>query len=134
MRKADLYDANGRFLRTLGEDEGNYIVKDGESIRVPLNMLDSVQRDIMQHALTPRGPMRAPGFVQVSDSDYESREQRFLDHKQRLSDAWKHPPALNPSDGTVKPEAAKQPTVASDADTAYERRNAALELAWRGGA
>lgn len=75
MRKADLYDANGRFLRTLGEDEDNYIVKDGESIRVPLNMLDSVQRDIMQHALTPREPMRAPGYVQVADSDYGRQEQ-----------------------------------------------------------
>lgn len=128
MRKADLYDANGRFLRTLGEDEDNYVVKDGESIRVPL--LDSVQRDIMEHALTPREPMRAPGYVQVADSDYESREQRRHDHKQRLSDAWKHPPALDAVRQDAKPVASTL-NAADAREDAYDRRDRQLTDAWR---
>lgn len=131
MRNGDLYDANGRFVRTLGDDEENYVVKDGESVRVPLSMMDSVQRDIMQHALTPREPMRAPGYVQISDGDYDERERRFFDHKQRLSDAWKHAPALDASRQAAKPYVPSALNPADARDAALDKRDAELTEAWR---
>lgn len=127
MTKRDLYK-DGSFLRTLNDDEDDYIVKDGEHVRVPLNMMDSMQRLVMQNSLIPTAPRSAPGYI--ADADYEERSQRFYDRKQQIADAWKQTPPLAPAATTAKP-ADHQP-VTHDADAAYDRRNAALERAYLG--
>jgi hypothetical protein len=132
MTKRNLYK-NGSFLRTLTDDDDSYILKDGESIRVPLNMMDSVQRVVLQDSLTPTEPRSAPGYIQMADSEYEDRELRHFDRKQRLSDAWKQTPPLAPAINPVK-SADNQPPLMNEAEAAYDRRNAALERAYLGGA
>lgn len=129
MTKRKAYDASGRFLRFL-EDED--IIRDGEVLRVEMTALDgmdTMQRLVMQDSLPPTAPRSAPGYV--VDSVYEDRSQRFFDRKQQIADAWKQTPPLAPVVNGVKPAAQ---TVTHDADAAYERRNAGLERAYMGGA
>jgi hypothetical protein len=128
MRKGDLYDASGRFLRTLTDGEENYIVKDGESLRFPMSMMDSMdplQRAILQDSMTPSAPLHAPGQVRIADSEIERRETLVANDKARLSDAWKNPPVIEP----VKP--AITPGAIDARESAYDRRDSALTNAWR---
>lgn len=125
-RKARVYDANGNFLRELQDGE---ILKDGESIRLELTMLDgmdSMQRLVVQDSMTP-APLHAPGYV--TDSNHDARAERFFDQKKKLADAWKDAPSAGPAVDPAKPAAA-QPQAVRDANDAYERRNAALEKAY----
>lgn len=126
-RKARVYDANGNFLRELQDGE---ILKDGESIRLELTMLDgmdSMQRLVVQDSMTPQTPLHAPGYV--TDSNYDARAERFFDQKKRLADAWKAAPSAAPALDPAK-SAMAQPQAVRDANDAYARRNAALEKAY----
>lgn len=127
MKNGDLYDASGRFVRTLLDSEENYILKDGESLRFPMTMMDSMdplQRAMLQDSLTPSAPLHAPGQVRIADSEIERRETLVANDKARLSDAWKNPPAVEP----VKPAITSG---AIDARDALIRRDHALTNAWR---
>jgi len=131
-KKHKIYDANGRFLRVAGESE---IVQDGEVLRVEISAMDGLhlmQRLVVQDSLTPQTPRHSPGYV--ADSDHDGRAQRFFERKQQLADAWKQAPPLAVAADPVKPPAGHQPKLTGDADAAWERRNAALERAYLGGA
>lgn len=129
MTKCNVYDANGQFLRVLGEDE---IIKDGETVRVEsftmnvMDSLDPVQRAFMQDSMTPNNPLHRPGQVTSADGDVARRQTLVANSIARLSDAWKTPPAV---------ELPTKPAIAPGAidarDAAYDRRDNALTNAWR---
>lgn len=128
MRTGDLYDASGRFLRTLTDGEENYIMKDGESLRFPMTMMDSMdplQRAMLQDSATPIATLHRPGYVPMADSEAMRRDAMFTKSNARLSDAWKNPPAVELT----------KPAIISDAfdarDAALIRRDHALTNAWR---
>ncbi len=128
MKKGDLYDASGRFLRTLTDGEENYLLKDGESLRFPMTMMDSLdplQRAMLQDSATPNSPMHRPGQVPMADSEAIRRQTMVERHNARLEDAYKNLPAVEP----VKP--AITPGAIDARDTAYDRRDNALTNAWR---
>ena len=122
---------DGQFIRTLDEDE-DYIVKDKESIRASLNMIDSVdpvQRYGMQMSATPPAPMHRPGHVRVGDTDYEQRQNALYDRDEKLSNAWRDPDA--PKAQETRDAGTHQSGTRAAADAAWERRNQLLEGAWR---
>lgn len=127
---------DGKFVRYLDDSE-NYYCRDKESIHVSMEFmdgLDPMQRLVVQDSMTPSAPRHAPGYVvQLSDSEQDDRAQRYYDRKQQLADAWKSAPPLAAASEPAKPAVHQQPLTA-DADAAYERRNAALERAYLGGA
>jgi hypothetical protein len=127
MSKANLYDANGRFVRTL-EDGEEYIAKPGERLSFSYSMMDSMQP--LEDNAKPHVPLHAPGYVSVADAEYQRREAMIADGKARLSSAWKNPPALDSSLAPAKPKINDTPDV-RDADTAWARRNEVLQGAWR---
>jgi hypothetical protein len=127
MRKAEMYDKDGNLI-------DNQIVPDGGRLRVPQMMMDAATIDIAE--ITRRAmadqqqPLHAPGFVPVSltDAEIESKEMKRDARKAALSNAWKNPPAIDPT-LAKKDEAAP----ATDSEARYLARDRRLENAWRQG-
>jgi hypothetical protein len=68
------------------------IVRDGERVRVPLWLMDSLQRSVRAHAVQdgfgkPAG--QRPGFVYVAGLDNAPCRDAYEGYEQFLSDAWK---------------------------------------------
>lgn len=123
MMKQTLY-RNGTYVRDIADDE-DYVAKDGETIRTNGMMFMDGKSD-----LTLDGALHAPGYVTLADEEALRRQTMLANDKARLSAAWKNPPALDSSLAPAKPAISEQP-VTRDADVAYDRRNRALEGAWR---
>jgi hypothetical protein len=119
-------------------DDDDKVVKDGQSVRVSMVMMDSfdsIQRAVFAAHQVKRNEafdakMRnSPGFVEVTDEERAATAKVLADRDARLSNAWKHP---NPTVDAAPP-AKTDATQANDAESAYEARRHRLENAWRGG-
>lgn len=135
MKKTAQLYRHGKFVRDLDPDS-KYVAADGESITFGgiqfMDSMDPHQRAMLQDAATPSAPLHAPGYVSMADTEYQRRETMIADGKARLSSAWKDPPALDPVLTGVKSATITQPSTGDAADSAWERRNAALERAYLG--
>jgi hypothetical protein len=103
------------------EDEDDDILKDGESLKVPINFMDSVQRSIADgfDADNHRPGWRVPDHIRDQDKvvadAYEERNRWMRDaHK---------PAAATGSFGPVAKRPASLADARAAADAAYEERN-----------
>lgn len=106
--------------------DGTEIAEDGESVRVSMLMMDSMQRAVAQGKPkgtihdglgNPAGHKPRYVFAPPSPSD-EVRSETYRDYEHRLTDAWR---------GTVEGGSA-----AHDRSAPYEAYKERLSNAWRG--
>ena len=125
--KAEMYDAQGNLI-------SSNIMPDGGRVFVKMTMMDAAPdiAAITLAAMTDAGvgALHKPGMLvvdgiqaQIAAAEREVRRDLRLE---RLSDAWRTPPAAE-----VKKDAAA-PTV--DLDALHAARNARLADAWKGAA
>lgn len=120
--QAEIIDKDGR--RRLATKGG--MLKDGETLRVPFEMMDAQQREIAQEArrLVDAASHR-PGF---RGSASTAAADAYSDAGRTLCDAWRNP------------DAAPQPTVTERQPTgdarqsAFEAEGARVRDAWRSAA
>ena len=132
------------------DDEGDDILKDGESLHVPIYLLDSVQREIATHYARRAQVVDAigrpcgnrPGHAFVSNSNMrdaaldalDARDEAFAELEKRSAAAWRTNAAVaqtNAASGSSFEAAKLSPTDARDSAFAeLEKRSA---NAWRGG-
>jgi hypothetical protein len=110
-------------------EEDDYIIQDGEGVRIPMYAMDSLQRTLA--ANMPPVPsvaldalaLHRPGFRSGPDAAEQRRHEAADSRKAILSDAWRH-------GDTPKPAVAAG--VATDAAaTTHAKRAAFLESQWR---
>lgn len=116
-------------LNETTDDDG--VIKDGQTVRVRMNMMDSaldtVQRAIIAAqsvADTSSTAGYRPGSLPLTDTDRASREERYSRRDQKLRDAYKNAPPLEPSQ-------AKTAIVPATSAERYAARDARLENAWK---
>jgi hypothetical protein len=86
-------------MRKLNDDDfdENGVLKDGRSIRVPMMMMDAVQRGVAQLHDGRGGPVgHRPGFAVTTDATaLDAKEEAYADYHADLVSAWKRdsPPA-----------------------------------------
>ena len=127
-----IYDKHGNKLEdeTIVPDGGRVVVKHGDSIRVPVLLMDAapdvaaITRKALADAERSQAAMHRPGSVALTDADRDAREKALAARDARLVGAWKNPPTLDTA-GTAKPA----PTTPSG--DAADRRDARLRDAWR---
>ena len=107
-------------LNELEDDKD--VLKDGQSMRVPMFMMDSLSRVVVADTASTVG--HKPGSLPITDADRASREEIYARRDQKMTDAWKNPSPLDPS------QSKKAITPAPSADR-YAARDARLEAAWR---
>ena len=119
----------------------NGVLKDGHSYRVPMKMLDSLQKEIHDHTAAFRkvriidAPLHQPGFVRTSRPVAE-RHAIFDGYDVRVSNAWKNPPTSRK--GVSGSQAAESDRQGSGRDAkdakqaAYAAYEAYIANAWRG--
>jgi len=130
------------------DDEGDDILKDGESLHVPIYLLDSVQREIATHYARraqvvdaigrPCGNRPGHAFVSTSsglqDAAIDTRDIAYAELEKRSAAAWRTNVAVaqtNAASGSSFEAAKLSPTDARDSAFAeLEKRSA---NAWRGG-
>lgn len=72
------------------DDDKSKVVKDGESIRTSMLLMDSVQREVVTHTVTQDAlAIHKRGYVQLSDSERVRRQSLYDAYDRRISDAWK---------------------------------------------
>jgi hypothetical protein len=116
-------------FRIIEDDEEGRILKDGERLRVPMLLMDSLQRDIANN--TRPAILHRPGPLPITDA--HARQKRCEARDARLADAWRTgtPDAANEG-GANEGGAAPRPNNGPDAPTtARIARDARLEQAWR---
>jgi hypothetical protein len=112
--------------------EDGDIVQDGESVRVPFQLMDSVQRSVADgwdHA-NQRPGWRVPASVQDDAATAHAEYVRYL------QDGYRTPAVADQGDNiTLKSK--PRPTSLADsriaADAARDERDAWMRDAWRGG-
>jgi hypothetical protein len=103
------------------EDEDR-VLKDGQTLRTPMFMMDSLQRLVSGD--TPSTAGYRPGSLAMTDADRNSREKLYEARDKRLIDAWKNAPPLDPAQ-------AKTAIVPATSAERYAARDTRLENAWR---
>lgn len=99
-------------------------LKHGEGLRVPMIMMDDLQRSVaasLVDAFGQRAGLR-PGYVFDTSEDQAARAAGYADYKQQLGDAWR--------DGAGAGQAVVHETIDDEAD-AYEGYCQYLANAWR---
>ena len=111
------------------DDDTDDILQDGERLRVPITMLDSVQRSVARYMATGRG--HRPGFILDDDSDdgqYDVEDARE-EYIRFLQDAHR-------ADATADLSSQGAPASLADAkreaERAYEERSEWLRNAHKG--
>ena len=110
------------------DDDQDDILQDGERLRVPIQMLDSVQRSVARYMTAGRG--HRPGFILDDDSDdgqydvEDAREEyiRFLQDAHRTNTTFDLSPRAPTSLADAKREA----------ERAYDERSEWLRNAHKG--
>lgn len=117
---------NGTLVRELADSEP-YVLQDGETLSISVNLMDGMP--------VFDGAGHRPGYANITDARRGEREQAYFDSTARLSEAWKNVPSLPLASATAPTTpVVTQPHInTGDAESAYERRNVALEQAWRTG-
>lgn len=109
------------------EDEDDDVVRDGQTIRVSLMMMDSmdpVQCAVASNALVGDGVGHRPGSLALTDADRERRQQLHDAYERTLTSRWRNP--LTPA-SQRNPE---RPTGDARLD-AYAQYNQRVANAWR---
>jgi hypothetical protein len=109
-----------RFGNKIEEDRP---LRDGERIKVGVLLMDSASPDI---AAITRQAMADAGDGRMTDDANAAREQIYHDRDDRLSNAWRNPPAQDAPAATTPATA----TVA-DVEAALAQRDQRLTDAWR---
>ena len=66
------------------------ILKDGERVRVPLTMMDSVQKSVYADALSHHASLYKPGYRFVTDSEAKQRiDDAHAAYREELSNRWR---------------------------------------------
>ena len=119
----------------------NGVLKDGHSYRVPMRMLDSLQRAVHEHVAGRQkvrihdAPLHQPGFVRDARS-VEERRKIYDEYDGTVSNAWKNPPTSRK--GVSGSQAAESDRQGSGRDAkdakqaAYAAYEAYIANAWRG--
>lgn len=97
-------------------------LKDGQSMRVPMFLMDSLSRVVVADTAPTVG--HKPSSLAITDTERTRREEMYARRDQKMTDAWKNPSPLDPS------QTKKAVTPAPSADR-YAARDARLEAAWR---
>ncbi len=114
-KKSKLY-RNGKYVRDFGPDDIEYVLADGESVRVETLFMDAMP------VFNSAG--HRPGEVSLADSERDRRADMYADHKAWLSQQWQNTPPL-------AADAARAPINTGDArEDAYEARNRHLSMAY----
>ncbi|ODS03789.1 hypothetical protein AUC71_07745 [Methyloceanibacter marginalis] len=93
------------------------VIRDGESVRVPLMLCDAAQREIACHVHRPH---------QVTDaSDASQKTEAYERHLSNMQDAWRNPALAPETKGEAPTGDARQQALAL--------RDAALTAAWKEG-
>jgi len=79
------------------EDDGE--VRDGEVVRVPLHMMDAMQRAVALHDFNARD--HQPHYARLTDEQAKQRSQARDAYVRRLGNAWRD---MNPGGGFTCPE------------------------------
>jgi hypothetical protein len=136
------------------EDDDDRILKDGERMRVPMRMCDSLQRQVARHfgTLSDAGPLRIadttaspfglhrPGFrIAIGGNEdawldraiaRDAVEEARAAYEEELTNAWRNPPTsgrCGPSD-----RATGATPISDDRAAAYTEYEEFLRNAWRG--
>ena len=128
--------------RKLGDDDdddAHRILGDGEVLRVPPHMMDSMQREVARHGLSTRlhdgrgGPVgHKPGHVFSSDASLnEAKERAYAAYDAELRDAYKHPQRCR-GDIDASDVAHDALAVLDERERAYREHDEADANAWRG--
>lgn len=136
MKKPAKLFRHGKYVRDV---EPGYVLADGESLSFGMQFMDSMdplQRAMLQDAATPSAPLHRPGSISISDAERDRRADMYDAQKARLSNAYRDVPPLaatsRPHADTAPGIVYTQPSTGNVADSAWERRNAALERAYLG--
>jgi hypothetical protein len=72
------------------DDDAHRILADGERMRVPMHMMDSVQRSVAQHLHDGHGnrPGHRPGFA-MSDANDDARQAAYDEYRRDVENAWR---------------------------------------------
>jgi len=115
--------------RRTDHDDDERVLRDGETLRVPLTMLDSLQRDIAQHfgrvrdALGNEGlSLQRPGFRVLDRLSNDECERAYQDVANAMTTAWK---------GNDKPKPVRQDATEDARQMEYDRYSTELRDAWR---
>lgn len=113
-------------MTKLNQDDEDKVLKDGQSLRVPVFMMDSALDTVQRAIIAAQQPetRHAPGSLPLTDADRASREELYLRRDKKLTDAWKNAPPLEPAQ-------AKTAIVPTSSAERYAARDARLENAWR---
>jgi hypothetical protein len=138
MKMVQVFDKRGELVAC-----DNGIVPDGCGVRVPVMLMDSVQRAVAADAdlqITdawgaPAG--QRPGYVfdrRLTEAQ-EARDAAYDDNVKRLGDAWRSPSATTTANVERRRDASERTLDASDAaalrDQAYEDKVKRLADAWK---
>lgn len=120
----------------------NGILKDGKRYRIPLRMMDSLQRAVHDHAAARQAvriidaPLHQPGFVRDMRA-VADRQAIYDEYDASVSAAWKNPPICrNGFVGSQEDEPHRQGSgrdaTRDDKQAAYAEYEADIANAWRG--
>lgn len=126
--------------QTYDDDDDVRVVRDGERIRVPLQMMDSVQRSIFDTF----GPWRyddaadplalhqsGPRFVDAAQQ--EVRDKAYDEYVEGLTTAWQKPPIGSAAAAPAWPSPRSDRHTVDACEQAYAEYVARLCDAWRTG-
>ena len=108
------------------EDE---IAKDGETVRVPMFMMDAQQRAVAESPVVTNDAAigHRPGSLPVTDADRERRTALYRGHDEKLSARWQStPPPVNPTDAKRPTGDARLNAYAALSGTNFQRMEASM--------
>lgn len=113
------------------EDDDDQIARDGQTIRVPLMLMDSVQKAVASSTVTNDGAGHRPGYAVITDAMVKDRLKLYDAYIARVTSAWKNPPAVlaNATDGKAPPPHKPATDDRAKLCDAYDKK---LSERWRG--
>ena len=121
------------------QEEDDLILRNGERMRVPLTMMDALQRDVAQHfARITDGAgdsglgLHRPGYRLSSTV---TRDHSHYDqYEAEVQNAWKNPHATGENEGAPSRLKSKDAMpISDDRERAYSEYQNRIENAWRDG-
>lgn len=101
------------------DDDDDKVAKDRAVVRVPLVLMDSVQKQVASRV---DASLHAPSSALLTDAQSQVRQRMYDAADKKLQDAWKAPAS------SIK---AKPPSPAVSLDAARESYERRLRDAWR---
>ena len=130
-RGYQVYDARGNLVDDDVAFDEHGAIRDGLGLRVPMQFMDSMQREIATNARTrgtrlhdgQGGPVgHMPGFVYAGDASvYDAREEARAEYIKNLSDAWRSDRQPADAASTTVPRMMDEASAQAIRDAAYLR-------------